>query len=59
MLAQAFNPRTRAAKVGESQWVQGQEGLHGKFQASQENIVEPAFKKQTTTPKNAIFLKIV
>lgn len=34
MLGQAFNPRTQAAKVEESQWVQGQAGLHGKFQAS-------------------------
>lgn len=54
MLAQAFNPRTQAAKVEESQWVQVQAGLHGKFQTSREKIVEPVFKKQTT-PKCYIF----
>ena len=36
MVVQAFNPSTREAEAGGSQWVRGQPGLPSEFQDSQD-----------------------
>ena len=53
MVAQGLNPSTRDVETDRTLRVQSQPSLHREFQASQDYIVRPCFKRQINTVQEA------